>query len=113
MRENCPVCGSNGKKHRYGKSPKGVQKWRCQDCMHVYYEKVRYDDEFKTQALRVYFEGNSGRAVGRAMQISKNTIWNWMKQYTAKVEQQAEGNVEIAELDELYTYIKKRQIGSI
>ena len=108
MREKCPKCGSNGKKHRYGKSPKGVQKWRCQDCMSVFYEKVRYDDEFKMQAMRVYFEGNSGRAVGRVMRISKNTIWRWMAKYAENIGENTDDDVEISELDELYTYIKKR-----
>jgi len=76
--------------------------------MSVFYEQVRYDDEFKMQAMRVYFEGNSGRAVGRVMRVSKNNIWRWMAEYVQNIEEKADGNVEIAELDELYTYIKKR-----
>jgi transposase-like protein len=110
MREKCPKCGSNGKKHRYGKTAKGTQRFRCQDCKSVYVTEIKYDDDFKMRAMRVYFESVSGRAVGRIMGVSKGIIWYWMAQYVRKIEEKADGYVEIAELDELYTYIKKRQI---
>ena len=76
--------------------------------MKVYILDVRYSPEFKLQAIKAYFEGNSGRAVGRITGISKNTIWVWIKEYCRNIEEKADGDVEVAELDELYTYIKKR-----
>jgi len=111
MREQCPKCGSNGKQHLYGKTAKGTQRYRCFDCRKTYVLERRYSDEFKLQAIKVYFEGNSGRASARIMGMSKSVIWYWMAEYMRNIEEKADGDVEVAELDELYTYIKKRQSG--
>jgi len=110
MREKCEKCGSESKQQLYGKDMSGKQRYRCCECRKVYIIDVQYTPEFKQQAMRLYFEGNSGRAVGRIMGISKNTIWLWLKEYAQNIEEQAEGDVEIAEMDELYTYIKKGSV---
>ena len=109
MREKCVKCGSNCKQQLYGKDRNGKQRYRCYDCRKVYIADVQYTPEFKLQAIKVYFEGNSGRAVGRIVGISKNTIWRWLKEYAKNIEAQTDDDVETAELDELYTYVKKRQ----
>ena len=108
MKTNCPKCGSNCKQHLYGRDVNGKQRYRCYDCRKVYILDKQYTPEFKLQAMKVYFEGVSGRGVSRIMKIGQTTIWYWMEEYAKQIEEQADGNVEIAELDELYTYIKKR-----
>ena len=109
--KRCVKCGSDCKQQLYGKDINGKQRYRCCDCRKVYILDVQYSPEFKLKAIKVYFEGNSGRAVGRVAGISKNTIWRWLAEYARNIEEQSDGDVETAELDELYTYIKKRQSG--
>jgi len=75
----------------------------------VYILDKNYTAEFKKQAVKAYFECSSGRAVGRLMGVSKNTIWNWLEKYCDELEEKAENDVEIAEWDELYTYCKKKK----
>ena len=41
----------------------------------------RYNEETKKQAIKLYMEGNSGRAVGRILGISINTCIYWKKKY--------------------------------
>ena len=37
--------------------------------------------------MKLYMEGNSGRAVGRIMGISKNTCIYWIKKYAKTIEE--------------------------
>ncbi len=41
--------------------------------------ELNYSEEFKQKAIAIFFEGNSGRAVGRMMGINKSTVYNWIK----------------------------------
>ena len=109
MKNLCPKCGSNCKQHLYGKDVNQKQRYRCFDCRRVYILDKNYTAEFKKQAVKAYFECSSGRAVGRLMGVSKNTIWNWLEKYCDELEEKAENDVEIAEWDELYTYCKKKK----
>ena len=56
-------------------------------------------------------EGNSGRAVGRILGLSKNTCLYWMKKHTKKIKEKNFSNerVEVIERDELYSFIEKKQ----
>jgi transposase-like protein len=67
----------------------------------------KYSEDFKRNAIKVYLEGNSGRAVGRILGISKNTIWGWLNEYSQGLPHITESDTDIAEMDELYTHIKK------
>ena len=41
--------------------------------------ELNYSTEFKQKAIVIFFEGNSGRAVGRIMGINKSKAYNWIK----------------------------------
>ena len=55
-------------------------------------------------------EGNSGRAVGRIMGISKNTCLYWIKRYAKRIEEKTYPNerVKVIEMDELYSFIERK-----
>jgi transposase len=65
-------------------------------------------------AIRMYLEGNSQRAIGRILQISQQSVANWVGSYVEGLptEQKPE-SVHTAELDELYTFIGDKKTGSI
>ena len=56
-------------------------------------------------------EGNSGRAVGRIMGISKNTCLYWVRKYAKKIEEKNASNerVKVIDMDELYTYTERKK----
>ena len=106
--EKCRICGSDEPQYAHGASRKGEARYRCKSCKKTYtLTEPKYSEEFKKAAIKVYLEGNSGRAVGRIMGISKNTIWGWLQKYSENLPKIKEADTEIAEMDELYTYIKK------
>ena len=71
---------------------------------------MKYSEEIKRQAIKLYMEGNSGRAVGRIRGISKNTCLYWIRKYAKKIEEKNSSNerVKVIEMDELYTYAKRK-----
>ena len=85
---------------------------------------LNYSKEFKQKAIEIFYEGNSGRAVGRIMGINKSTVYNWIKELDEKIESsklEEEKNkteeketdeaqaVDIIEMDELFLYIKEKE----
>ena len=56
-------------------------------------------------------EGNSGRAVGRILGISKNTCLYRIRKYAKKIEEKNSSNerVKVIEMDELYTYEERKK----
>ena len=108
----CKNCGSTEGQLKRGATPKGNVRYSCKQCGKWYCEEESgYSDEFKREAIQLYLEGNSGRAVGRLKKIGKNTIWDWLREYEKNLPKSAEDDVKIIEQDELYTYIKKGKSG--
>jgi len=64
-------------------------------------------------AIRMYLEGNSQRAIGRILQISQQSVANWIQAYVEDLptEQKPE-KVHTAELDELYTFVGNKKTDS-
>ena len=74
--------------------------------------------EFKQKAIKMLYEGNRDRAVGRIMGINKSTVYNWVKKAEEKItsssckeEKGADGSqaVGIIEMDELFAYTKEKR----
>ena len=64
-------------------------------------------------ALRMYVEGNSQRAVARILKISQQSVANWINAYVDKLPSaERPENLNVAELDELYTFIGDKKTGS-
>ena len=106
----CRECGCKGNQEKRGKNKKGHVRYRCKQCKKWYIlEEPRYNNEFKKRAIEMYLEGNSGRAVGRFFKIGKNTIWGWLREHEANLPKTEENDVVVAEMDELYSHIKKEK----
>ena len=74
------------------------------DIAEGYTKRHAYDEKTREPALKIYYAGASGRAVGKILHMSKTNVYNWIKK-TAMV---VDNSPEIYELDELYWYIGKR-----
>lgn len=107
----CPECG-NEEIWKAGK-PKGKQQYQCKKCRRKFITELNYDEEFKRKAIKIFYEGNSGRAVGRLMKINKSTVYNWIKALNKKIEkpkkQEEKICKEVIEMDELYSYTNHKK----
>ena len=110
----CERCKNEKEQIKAGKTKAGSQKYKCKVCGKVYTPKPKernYSEEIKRQAIKLYMEGNSGRAVGRILGISKNTCLYWIRKYAKKIEDKKVSNerVKVIETDELYTYTERKK----
>ena len=110
----CPRCGKETRQNRHGKSEAGSQRYLCKHCKKTYVTKPkwrRYSEETKKQAIKLYMEENSGRAVGRILGISINTCIYWIKKYAKTIKEKRYPNerVEVIEMDELYSFIERKK----
>ena len=110
----CERCKNEKEQIKAGKTKAGSQKYKCKVCGKVYTPKPKernYSEEIKRQAIKLYMEGNSGRAVGRILGISKNTCLYWIRKYAKKIEEKNSSNerVKVIEMDELYTYEERKK----
>ena len=112
----CPKCG----KEEIWKSGKtgGKQQYQCKSCKRKFITEKNYSEEFKQKAIAIFYEGNSGRAVGRIMGINKSTVYNWIKKLDEKLQDvdSVEENIavetkqaEVIEMDELFDYINEKK----
>ena len=114
MCTNCIKCKSKDCVKKIGKNVSGSQRYICKNCGKTFVlEKVKrfYPEEFKKEAMRLYFEGNSSRAVARLLKIGINTCIRWIKAYANKIKPKEYKNerVEVMEMDELYTFISEKK----
>jgi transposase len=64
-------------------------------------------------ALRMYVEGSSLRSIARILKISPQSVSNWINAYVSKLPPTPMPNKpQVAELDELYTFLKQKKTKS-
>lgn len=72
-----------------------------------------YSPEKRLLAIRMYVEGSSQRSIGRILQVSPQSVANWISAYTSKLPSaQVPEKPRTAELDELYTFVGKKKTKS-
>jgi transposase len=65
-------------------------------------------------AIRMYVEGSSQRSIGRILQVSPQTVANWITAYTNKLPRvEMPAKPRTAELDEMYTFVQQKKTKSI
>ena len=83
----CPQCNSQSGQWKNGFTKADTQRYRCGKCKCTYTpnpKKWGYTEEERKQALRLLTDGNTGRAVGRAMNMSKANAYRWSKELAKK-----------------------------
>ena len=97
----------------------GVQRYKCKDCGSVFRGKERqYSAEFKLEAIMMYINSMGIRAIARVKKVHNSVISVWIKQigkvtkevFCEKLTEVQPKDISILELDELFTYIKKKKI---
>jgi len=65
----------------------------------------------KRTAIDLYLEGMGFRAIGRVLEISHGTVYQWVKKYGESVSMpKVEKPVAVVELDEMHSYVGRKKI---
>lgn len=101
---------------------KGVQRYKCKDCGAVFRgREPKYSAEFKLEAISMYINAMGIRAIGRVKKVHNSVISVWIKQmgeiikkaFHEKMNEITDKDISILEVDELFTYVKKKRIKRI
>jgi transposase-like protein len=107
---SCPKCGSN--KCTKDGIVKERQRYRCKLCnfRHTVTHRGK-SPELKRQALELYLEGLGFRSIGRFLECSHVTIYNWIKSFGEQItELRSNSDLNIVEIDEMHTYVLKKKL---
>ena len=82
VNRQCPKCGQMENQINKGSNRSGTQRCMCKECG-IYYtlkgKKREYSEEVRTQAIKTFYSGVSGRGVGKIFGMSKENVYNWIK----------------------------------
>ncbi len=85
------------------------QRYTCKDCGYNYtveQKSTSKPDSMKRQALQLYLEGLGFRSIGRLLQVSHVSVYNWIKSFVSKLDKiRSDTEIEFVEIDELHSYI--------
>ena len=113
-RTACPRCGQQKRIVREGLNNKGGnQRYRCLDCNRYFTPHPwphGYDTNLREQALSLYLEGMSLRAIGRQLGVHHQSVANWVDAAEARLPYQVADTTptEVVEIDELFTHVGKK-----
>lgn len=96
----------------------GRQRYLCKKCQRHQIEvdgRAKYPDSDIKKAISLYLDGFGIRCIARIFTLftgkayTNSTILRWIRKEGLKVEsrQQSKQSIEVCEMDELYTYVKK------
>ena len=83
----CPKCGSKEGQQRKGYTGSGSQRMYCKECKHKYTPNPKsraYSEDVRKQALQLLALGNTGRGVGKALNMSKANAYRWAREEVKK-----------------------------
>lgn len=107
--KNCPRCKSNN--ICKNGIVKQKQRYLCKECKYCFtVERIGKPEKMKRDALILYLEGLGFRAIGRFLNVSHVTVYNWIKSFGRKLDElRSENKIEVIEIDELHTYIGSKK----
>lgn len=97
---------------------KNKQRYKCKTCGYNYRAGDRrkvYKPDKKSLVIRMYLNNCGIRRIAHILKIPLATVFSWIKKAgqivneMIKERKDNEEKIEVLELDELYTYIKKSQ----
>jgi len=114
MLTSCPKCHS--KHHVRNGFVRGQQRYKCKDCFCNFIHgdsRNKYDNKIRNLVVRMYLNNCGFRRIAEILNIPLATCFMWIKKAGRIVdemvrEQKEEPkNIEILEMDELFTFVKK------
>ena len=114
----CPHCQRTEQQVKIGRNSSGSQRYLCKVCQRKYTPQPNdagYADPVRRKALELYVDGLSFRRIARTLDISRQTVANWVKAHADSLPDVSPlpgDEVEVAELDELFTFVEKKKTSS-
>lgn len=120
----CKFCNSDKVNKRGKQQYNNKQRFICRDCKKIWTdgadERIRHSESFKIEVVSWYLENVGIRSISRRMNISVSLIVRWIKEFGKIIKEKLyrvadaidekdfkKENIEILEIDELVTYVKK------
>jgi transposase-like protein len=118
--ECCKGCGSK-ELIKNGKTPEGSQRYKCKSCLGTFRsgdKRLKYSLSVRIKVIKMYLEGVGIRSIERLEGISNPLIIYWIRHFSELIRKEIKRvevpdklqDIEILEVDELFTYIKKNKI---
>lgn len=113
----CSYCHQTSAVHTCGLNRTGSQRYRCQACQRYFTPEPKpagYAMTVRKQALQLYWEGTSFRAIGRLLSMHHQTVSNWATQAAQALPPSVTDTTptQTIEVDELYTYVGQKKTTS-
>ena len=110
----CKACNDETNQIKAGKTKAETQRYKYKICGKYYTQESKkrgHSEEIKRQAIKLYLDGKSGRAVGRIVGIGKNICLYWIRKYAKNIEPKETPNtrVNVIEMDELYSFVERKK----
>ncbi len=115
----CPHCERTEEQVKVGFTEAGSQRYMCKHCQRKYTPEPKeqgYDEGVRIQVLKLYVDGNNLRRIARIVGVSHQTVANWVNAHAASlpdVPPQPGAEVEVIEMDELFSFIEAKKTSSI
>ena len=115
--KNCKHCNST--KLTLSGIVKSKQRYKCKDCGKTSREgdkRIIHSLEKKIKVIKSYLEGVGIRSISRLENISAPMVINLIRTFSKKLQEKLQNqkvnedirNIEILEIDELFTYVQKK-----
>ncbi len=98
----CPKCGSETRQRKKGFTHAGSQRMLCCDCGYKYTPNPKqwgYSEETRKRALQLLALGNTGRGIGKIMNMSQSNAYRWAKEEAAEEAKKAPHGADPIEID--------------
>src|SRR4029077_13237250 len=109
--KKCPHRQRSEQQVKIGNNASGSQRYLCKVCQRKYTpEPVEngYSERVRREALKLYVDGMNFRRIARTLQVSRQSVANWVKAYAEQLPDRPSwpvGELAVNELDELFTFI--------
>ena len=114
MHPTCPNCLQNQYINKSGFNRSRTQRFRCQNCARYFTPQPKplgYDPQTRRQAVQLYLEGTSYRAVGRLLSVHNQSIINWVEAAQKLLPDQVSDQTatDYIEVDELFSFVEAKK----
>jgi transposase-like protein len=110
----CPHCGSSTAVRKWGHNRAGTQRYRCLACQCSFTPNPKEQGHgvaVHEQAVRLYLEGMSLRAIGRLLGVVHQSVANWVAAAARQLPERVSDATpaKTIEVDELYTFVEGKK----
>ncbi|SRR5258707_1236128 len=110
----CPLCGTSTTVRKWGHTRAGTQRFQCRACQRSFTPAPKEQGHgvaVHEQAVRLYLEGISLRAIGRLLGVVHQSVANWVAAAAQQLPVQVTDATpaKTIEVDELYTFVAAKK----